>query len=265
MDVEATLPPSPLDNFCASAKHNSSPNTYSIDSAAMISNNEDCGAALAAERAAAEKETKRLAELALANGVARNAGYKDAEEYEECFTNVLATNIELYENYEACRFNSESSFTVGHSSSCSQPLFEAVRIRYGGIGRNFSRNANNKCRRESDTNLVHRLMNTYTYRNCTDEKSRAYCVCIIRAHNKQTSLSQVIAQCNRLSRSAPTEDYPNLNQQLLHGFAVNKQRAETGAMLHFDTRPCVMLSTDETRCPHEQKCKGFAQYSRMCK
>jgi type IV pilus assembly protein PilA len=36
-DVVATLPPSPLDNFCASAKHNSSPNTYSIDSASLIS------------------------------------------------------------------------------------------------------------------------------------------------------------------------------------------------------------------------------------
>ena len=42
-DVVATLPPSPLDNFCASAKHNSSPNTYSIDSAAMISGGENCG------------------------------------------------------------------------------------------------------------------------------------------------------------------------------------------------------------------------------
>ena len=42
-DVVATLPPSPLDNFCASAKHNSSPNTYSIDSAALISSDENCG------------------------------------------------------------------------------------------------------------------------------------------------------------------------------------------------------------------------------
>jgi type IV pilus assembly protein PilA len=42
-DVLATLPPSPLDNFCASAKHNSSPNTYSIDSAALISSGENCG------------------------------------------------------------------------------------------------------------------------------------------------------------------------------------------------------------------------------
>ena len=44
-DVVATLPPSPLDNFCASAKHNSSPNTYSIDSAALISSGSGCGGA----------------------------------------------------------------------------------------------------------------------------------------------------------------------------------------------------------------------------
>jgi type IV pilus assembly protein PilA len=42
-DVVATLPPSPLDNFCASAKHNSSPNTYSIDTAALISSGSNCG------------------------------------------------------------------------------------------------------------------------------------------------------------------------------------------------------------------------------
>ena len=42
-DVVATLPSSPLDNFCASTKHNSSPNTYSIDSAAVISEGADCG------------------------------------------------------------------------------------------------------------------------------------------------------------------------------------------------------------------------------
>jgi len=44
-DVVATLPPSPLDNFCASAKHNSSPNTYSIDSAALISSGSGCSGA----------------------------------------------------------------------------------------------------------------------------------------------------------------------------------------------------------------------------
>ena len=44
-DVVATLPSSPLDNFCASAKHNSSPNTYSIDSASLISSDENYGGA----------------------------------------------------------------------------------------------------------------------------------------------------------------------------------------------------------------------------
>jgi prepilin-type N-terminal cleavage/methylation domain-containing protein len=43
-DVVATLPSSPLNNFCASAKHNSSPNTYSIDSASLISEGTGCGA-----------------------------------------------------------------------------------------------------------------------------------------------------------------------------------------------------------------------------
>ena len=47
-DVEATLPPSPLDNFCASAKHNSSPNTYSIDSASLISSGSGCSGAIGA-------------------------------------------------------------------------------------------------------------------------------------------------------------------------------------------------------------------------
>jgi len=41
-DVVATLPSLPLNNFCASAKHNSSPNTYSIDSAALISTGGTC-------------------------------------------------------------------------------------------------------------------------------------------------------------------------------------------------------------------------------
>ena len=44
-DVVATLPPSPLNNFCASAKHNSSPNTYSIDSASLISSGSSCSGA----------------------------------------------------------------------------------------------------------------------------------------------------------------------------------------------------------------------------
>ncbi len=44
-DVVATLPSLPMDNFCASAKHNDSPNTYSIDSASLISSGSGCSGA----------------------------------------------------------------------------------------------------------------------------------------------------------------------------------------------------------------------------
>tara|TARA_Y100000588_G_scaffold178998_1_gene192876 strand:- start:486 stop:1307 length:822 start_codon:yes stop_codon:yes gene_type:complete len=97
-DVVATLPPSPQDNFCASAKHNDSPNKFSIDSAALISNNEDCGVALAAELAEkaeaeriAEEETVKLRKKCT-NAIARSGfteiqcrltwGYKATESYE---------------------------------------------------------------------------------------------------------------------------------------------------------------------------------------
>ena len=60
-DLVATLPPSPLNNFCASAKHDSSPNTYSIDSAALISPTGDCGKA------------ERLAGLALKEAIKKAA------------------------------------------------------------------------------------------------------------------------------------------------------------------------------------------------
>jgi len=60
-DVVATLPPSPLDNFCASAKHNSSPNTYSIDSAALISETGDCGKERAEAQVAEKAEAERIA------------------------------------------------------------------------------------------------------------------------------------------------------------------------------------------------------------
>ena len=56
-DVVATLPSSPLNNFCASAKHNSSPNTYSIDSASLISSGSGCsGAGGSVQTASVETE-----------------------------------------------------------------------------------------------------------------------------------------------------------------------------------------------------------------
>jgi len=54
VDVVATLPPSPLDNFCASAKHNDSPNTFSIDSTALISSGSGCGGSVGQSPISAE-------------------------------------------------------------------------------------------------------------------------------------------------------------------------------------------------------------------
>ena len=55
-DLAVNLPSasSQCSNFCASAKSNSSPNAYSIDSAAKISTTGDCGKAEAVEKAAKE-------------------------------------------------------------------------------------------------------------------------------------------------------------------------------------------------------------------
>ena len=56
-DVVATLPPSPQDNFCASAKHNDSPHTFSIDSAALISSGSDCSGVGGASAPGQSKES----------------------------------------------------------------------------------------------------------------------------------------------------------------------------------------------------------------
>jgi len=45
-DVLATLPPTPSDTFCATAKHDSSPNVFSINNASFISSGEKCGVSI---------------------------------------------------------------------------------------------------------------------------------------------------------------------------------------------------------------------------
>ena len=42
-DVAANLPPSPYDTFCATAKHSESPNTFTINNSAVISQGPSCG------------------------------------------------------------------------------------------------------------------------------------------------------------------------------------------------------------------------------
>ncbi len=89
-DVVATLPPSPLDNFCASAKHNSSPNTYSIDSAALISSGdyapkclrEGCKSSYTVDNP--PECTREFIEWAVANGSSPAAWDRPVTEKEVC-------------------------------------------------------------------------------------------------------------------------------------------------------------------------------------
>ena len=76
-DVVATLPPSPLDSFCASAKHNSSPNTYSIDSASLISSGSNCSGA------GGEENITKLTTL-INGGTASTEDDRLIKEYKNC-------------------------------------------------------------------------------------------------------------------------------------------------------------------------------------
>ena len=99
-DVVATLPPSPLDNFCASAKHNSSPNTYSIDSASLISEGTGCGAGATEEVIKAQEQTVscKLNNPMRGGGISRwectdanNTGYPGALEVRPVECSACAT------------------------------------------------------------------------------------------------------------------------------------------------------------------------------
>ena len=74
-DVVATLPPSPLDNFCASAKHNDSPNTFSIDSAALISSGSGCAGSSGTVQTASTDGSVKTASVSAAQAF---------EDYEPC-------------------------------------------------------------------------------------------------------------------------------------------------------------------------------------
>ena len=75
-DVVATLPPSPLNNFCASAKHNSSPNTYSIDSASLISSGSGCSGTGGSVQAASVSLAQTFEGYEPCEGVGGNSEYQ---------------------------------------------------------------------------------------------------------------------------------------------------------------------------------------------
>ena len=109
-DVAATLPPSPLNNFCASAKHNSSPNTYSIDSASLISSGENCGGPVVPEETAETAKLRNKCTNAIAgSGFAEiqcrlTWGYKATGSYEEEAARSFRGNYIDYNKSQALGF-----------------------------------------------------------------------------------------------------------------------------------------------------------------
>ena len=83
-DVVVTLPPSPLDNFCASAKHNDSPNTFSIDSAALISSGSGCSGTSGSVQTASVSQAQAF------------ASYNSTVAAEECEKYSPAQTFETY-------------------------------------------------------------------------------------------------------------------------------------------------------------------------
>ena len=85
-DVVATLPSSTLDTFCASAKHNSSPNTYSIDSASLISSGSDCTEAGGSVQTASVSPAQTFEGYDPCEGIGANPEYqRDKSEGEGSF------------------------------------------------------------------------------------------------------------------------------------------------------------------------------------
>ncbi len=81
-EVVPNLPSPTADNFCASAKHNESPNTYSIDSAAMISAGEKCTGPVKTESVA--EESVQLASVPEPAPLAAVEPSKEEDKSDEC-------------------------------------------------------------------------------------------------------------------------------------------------------------------------------------
>ena len=105
-DVVATLPPSPQDNFCASAKHNDSPNTFSIDSASLISSGSDCTAAGGSVQTASVSPAQTF------------ATYNVTTAQEECERNTASGEFGYFAVVDSDGFNllgDPREYTSGHT------------------------------------------------------------------------------------------------------------------------------------------------------
>jgi hypothetical protein len=100
-EVKAILSPSPLDNFCASAKHESSPNTYSIDGASVMSEGGDCGG------------TGGSVQTASAGGSVKTASVSPAQTFEDYQAPEIACKTQRGEPYHTAAGISGRKYVVG--------------------------------------------------------------------------------------------------------------------------------------------------------
>jgi type IV pilus assembly protein PilA len=125
-DVVASIPSSSIDTFCASAKHNSSPNTFSTDSVGLISDDGDCGIKVNVKETNKEKEKEISQQVKYApcdgmcnsgvyeckNGIniANSRGRRCDARPRRCFVSQLNTGDCVEINYppEKCYPNDQS-------------------------------------------------------------------------------------------------------------------------------------------------------------
>ncbi len=120
-DVVAKPPPSPLDNFCASAKHNDSPNTFSIDSASLISSGSDCSGTGGSVQTASVSPAQTF------------ATYNVTTAHEECERNTASGEFGYFAVVDSDGFNliggTHEDFVSGYECgigqggvACSRPM-----------------------------------------------------------------------------------------------------------------------------------------------
>ena len=205
-DVALTLPPSPLDNFCASAKHNSSPNTYRIDSAALISGEADCTGPVKTESVA--EESVQIASVPVSPAPAAvvqpslmfSAEKTKALEIRELTKNACAFQIETstfvpFEDTPRTAANSDT--ILGDGDACVKTITSA----FGG---GFNRKG---CGERCGTDICeqYKQQNIPTQGYCVNETPAGYKVC---------QPGRGIGNCSFFSKNPalPTTEYATIKR-----------------------------------------------------
>jgi len=184
-DVVATLPPSPLDNFCASAKHNSSPNTYSIDNAAVIIEGEGCSQAGGIVQTASVSES-----------VPREI--KAGEECAEGFTFIPEKYWQGNEDHVYAKVDDQYSPDKGYQSAyeSNKKRFEKMGTGREGLCVAFA-NEQYYAQRPGEEGIMNQLGNmlcltNYVWLGGEAQLSRGFCSAV---HNLLKDTGQGVRTC----------------------------------------------------------------------